>query len=183
MEYEALEQDFSNRGRRLEEQVAVLRAAVDAGAGHVRRPVAPPRPRRPQPSAGATPDPDLDGIVRRQHRREGPRAHRPSGRRLDAAVPARRAARRCVGTAARVRGGGRTRSRARWGSSAACASAADDDPQKWIDTATAFRDLGATHLRVSSMGGGYSTPAEHLAAWIQWHDAVAPSPATEECHP
>ena len=37
-----------------------------------------------------------------------------------------------------------------------------------------FRDLGATHLRVSSMGGGYSTPAEHLAAWIRWHDAVAP---------
>ena len=48
-----------------------------------------------------------------------------------------------------------------------------DDPQTWVDTATAFRDLGATHLRVSSMGGGYSTPAEHLAAWIRWHDAVA----------
>jgi alkanesulfonate monooxygenase SsuD/methylene tetrahydromethanopterin reductase-like flavin-dependent oxidoreductase (luciferase family) len=51
---------------------------------------------------------------------------------------------------------------------------ADDDPQAWVDTATAFRDLGATHLRVSTMGGGYATPAEHLAASIRWHDTVSP---------
>jgi hypothetical protein len=51
----------------------------------------------------------------------------------------------------------------------------DDDPQTWIDTTVAFRLLGATHLRVSSMGGGYATPDEHLAAWIRWHETVAPA--------
>jgi hypothetical protein len=49
----------------------------------------------------------------------------------------------------------------------------DDDPQTWAETAAAFRQLGATHLRVSTAGGGYSTPAEHLAAWIRWHGTVA----------
>jgi hypothetical protein len=49
-----------------------------------------------------------------------------------------------------------------------------DDPRSWTETAEAFRTLGATHLRVSSNAGGYATPAEHLAAWIRWHDAVAP---------
>jgi hypothetical protein len=50
---------------------------------------------------------------------------------------------------------------------------AGDDPQSWVDKAEAFRALGATHLRVSTMGGGYSTPHEHLAACIRWRDAVA----------
>ena len=84
--------------------------AVDAGAGDVRRPLAPSRPDRHEPSAGAAPDPDLDGFVRRQPRREGPRAHRSSRRRLDAAVPARRATRRRLGSAARLRGRRRPRS-------------------------------------------------------------------------
>ena len=51
---------------------------------------------------------------------------------------------------------------------------AADDEGTWAETATAFRELGATHLRVSTGGGGYSTPAEHLAASIRWHDVVAP---------
>ena len=35
----------------------------------------------------------------------------------------------------------------------------DDDPQKWVDAAEAYRGLGATHLRVMTAGGGYETPA------------------------
>jgi len=50
---------------------------------------------------------------------------------------------------------------------------AGDDPQTWVDKAQAFRALGATHLRVSTVGGGYSTPDEHLGACVRWHDAVA----------
>ena len=48
----------------------------------------------------------------------------------------------------------------------------DDDPQKWVDAAQAYEALGATHLRVMTAGGGYETPAEHLAAALQWRDAI-----------
>jgi len=51
----------------------------------------------------------------------------------------------------------------------------DDDPQSWIDTASAYKALGATHLRVSTVAGGYSTPDEHLAAWTRWIGTVSPA--------
>ncbi len=85
-------------------------AALDRGARHVRRAVAPPRSHGPQPDARAAPDPDLDGRVVRQDRREGAAAHRTHGRRMAAAVPARSRARRCDRAPARLRGRGGARS-------------------------------------------------------------------------
>ena len=48
----------------------------------------------------------------------------------------------------------------------------DDDPQKWVDLADAYRELGATHLRVMTAGGGYETPASTCAAAIRWREAM-----------
>ena len=138
--------------------------AVDPGAGHVRRPLAPSRPHRHQPPAGATPDPDLDGIVRRQPRREGPRAHRSAGGRLDAAVPP---GEQLADALERLRGYAAAAGRdpERIGIECGMRIGTDDDPQN-VDRhrRSASRALGATHLRVSTMGGGYTTPDEHLAA-------------------
>ncbi len=36
----------------------------------------------------------------------------------------------------------------------------------------AYEALGATHLRVMTAGGGYETPAEHLAAALRWREAL-----------
>jgi hypothetical protein len=38
----------------------------------------------------------------------------------------------------------------------------------------AFRDLGATHLRVITAGGGFESPSVHLAAALRWLGAVGP---------
>ena len=48
----------------------------------------------------------------------------------------------------------------------------DDDPQKWIDLADQYRGLGATHLRVMTANGGFTTPQEHLAAALAWRAAM-----------
>ncbi len=160
MEYEALNEDFTNRGARVEEQVEVLRrlwteelVTFDGEWHHLDR-------IGPQPDAGAAADPDLDGLVRRQDRREGDAAHGTPGRRLVPAVPARARARR----------------RDRRGCGATPTEAGRDPPSIGIECGdprasattirrsgstwpTAYRDLGATHLRVMTAGGGYETPA------------------------
>ena len=90
MEYEALNEQFTNRGKRIEEQVEVLRrlwteelVTFEGAWHHLDRVGINPLPR-------ATPDPDLDGLVLRPSRRVGARACRPARRWMDAAVPARR---------------------------------------------------------------------------------------------
>jgi probable F420-dependent oxidoreductase len=37
-------------------------------------------------------------------------------------------------------------------------------PDEWVARARGFRDLGMTHLEVNTMGAGYATLADHLAA-------------------
>jgi hypothetical protein len=48
----------------------------------------------------------------------------------------------------------------------------DDAAPHWRDLAARYRDLGATHLRVTTAGGGFATPQEHLDAARRWLDAV-----------
>ena len=102
MEYEALNEQFTNRGKRIEEQVEVLRrlwteelVTFDGAWHHLDRVGINPLPR-------ATSDPDLDGVVLRPPRRVGARACRPARRRMDAAVPARRRSRRRARPVARL---------------------------------------------------------------------------------
>jgi probable F420-dependent oxidoreductase len=173
MEYEALEQDFTNRGRRIEEQVAVLRelwtnelVTFNGNWHHLDRVGINPLPvQRPIPIwMGSFAGNLVEKVLER------------TGRLADGWMPQFPPGELLAGALERLRGyaidAGRDPSRL--GIECGMRITKDDDPQTWIDTASAFKDLGATHLRVSTMGGGYSTPAEHVAAWIRWHDAVAP---------
>ncbi len=51
---------------------------------------------------------------------------------------------------------------------------ADDDRQRWVDTAIAYRERGATALKVIPAGGTSRSPSEHLSTMLAWYDAVAP---------
>ena len=173
MEYEALEQDFSNRGRRLEEQITVLRqlwtqelVTFHGQWHHLDRIGVNPLPaQRPIPIwMGSFVGSIVEKVLDRTGRlADGWMPQFPPGEQLAAALDRLRGYAAAAG-----------RDPSTLGIECGMRISSDDEPQRWIDTATAFRDLGATHLRVSSMGGGFSTPREHLAAWIQWHDAVAP---------
>jgi probable F420-dependent oxidoreductase len=172
MEYEALNEDFSNRGRRLEEQVAVLRAlwseelvTFDGQWHHLDRVGLNPLPvQRPIPIwMGSFVGALVEKVLERTGRlADGWMPQFPPGDELAAAIE-------------RLRGYAQTAGRdpETLGIECGMRISAADDPQRWLDTASAFRSLGATHLRVSTMGGGYTSPAEHLAAWIRWHDTVA----------
>ena len=83
VEYEALGQDFSTRGRRLEEQVRLLRRLWTEPSVSYRRPVRRDTRGRAGPAAGAAAHP---GLVRRPVGAGVP-AHRAAGQRL---VPAGR---------------------------------------------------------------------------------------------
>jgi probable F420-dependent oxidoreductase len=172
MEYEALEQDFSNRGRRLEEQVEVLRklwtqelVTFDGNWHHLDRIGLNPLPvQRPIPIwMGSFVGNIVEKVLERTGRlADGWMPQFPPGDQLADALGRLRGYAAAAGRDPNTLGiecGMRIKS--------------DDDPQTWVDTAAAFQALGATHLRVSTMGGGFATPPEHLAACIHWRDAVA----------
>jgi len=172
MEYEVLDQDFSNRGKRIEEQVEVMRAlwceelvTYDGKWHHLDRVGLNPLPvQRPIPIwmgsfAGAL----VEKVLERTGRlADGWMPQFPPGDELAAALERLRGYAAAAG-----------RDPASMGIECGMRIRAGDDPQTWVDKAEAFRALGATHLRVSTVGGGYSTPDEHLGACVRWHDAVA----------
>ena len=86
VEFEALGEDFHTRGRRVEEQVEVMRALWTKELVTFDGPASPHHGRRPQPAAGAAADPGVDG----RRERGCPAAHGPRRRRVDAPLPAGR---------------------------------------------------------------------------------------------
>ena len=84
VEYEALNEDFSNRGRRQEEQVEVMRRLWAEPVVDFTGQVAPHRPGR-HPAPARPPDPR----VVRGLDRTGPRAGSPPGRRVHRRLPRR----------------------------------------------------------------------------------------------
>lgn len=173
MEYEALEQDFSNRGKRIEEQVDVMRklwteelVTFDGQWHHLDRIGINPLPvQRPIPIwMGSFVGNLVEKVLER------------TGRMADGWMPQFPPGDLLADALDRLRGYATAAGRDPGSLGIECGMriTTDDDPQTWVDTADAFRKLGATHLRVSTMGGGYTTPEQHLAAWIRWHDAVAP---------
>ncbi len=52
-------------------------------------------------------------------------------------------------------------------------------PDEWVERAEAWRALGATHLSVNTMGGGFTSPQQHIDAVLRFKQAMdaARSPA------
>ncbi len=166
VEYEALGERFNNRGRRIEEQVAVLRALwtqelvtfegrwhqiTDAGLN--------PMPvQRPIPIwMGGGADPVLRRVARLadgwmpqiRPDEEGKQA-------LDRLFGyAREEGRDPASIGIQVRVG-----------------IANRTPEEWVETVTAWRAMGATHLDVNTMNAGLDSPGAHIDAIRRFKEAV-----------
>ncbi len=167
VEFEALNEDFKNRGRRIEEQVEVLRLlwtqplVTFEGRWHT------------IPDAGLKPLPvqqpipiwfggHADPVLRRIGRLgDGwmPNLQNPAdappymARIREAAVEAGRDPSR-IGMEPRLKYG-------------------SGDPQVWAETLAAWRAVGASHASINTMGFGFATPAAHLAAIQEFAEAMS----------
>ena len=171
MEYEALNEDFRTRGRRLEEQVAVLRRLwteeyvtfagewhhldrVGVNAGPVRRPI----PIWMGSFKGAV----VEKVLQR------------TARMADGWLPQFPADDEFRALAHRfwasVEAAGRDPGQV--GMDCPIVITRDDSPERWLREMDAFESMGATHVRVMTSGGGFRSPQEHLAAVLRWKTAV-----------
>ena len=166
VEYIALNQDFSNRGRRVEEQVGLLRKLwtqplVDfAGQWHT------------IPDAGISPLPiqrpipiwfggRADAVLRRvAHVGDGwlpldptPADAQPSLDRLDLYLAEAGRSRADIGLEPRLQYGG-------------------GDPETWGTLVQEWQEAGATHLSLSTMGSDFTTPSDHLVALRTFAEAI-----------
>jgi probable F420-dependent oxidoreductase len=166
VEYEALNEKFGNRGRRLEEQIAVLRAlwtdpVVDMdGQWHRidRAGILPLPVQRPIPVwIGAS----AEVAIRRAARlADGFFPQGAPGERMD----------RMLGWLFDEidRAG---RDRATFGIEARIV-VSSGTPGEWRRQAAAWRDLGATHLALVTANGGYAEIEEHLDALNRGREAI-----------
>ena len=167
VEYEALGQDFADRGRRSEEQIAVLRALFTQESvtfhgrwHHITAAGLNPLPvQRPIPIW-------LGGGAEATFRRVG----QFGDGWLSELVPdeAARAAIERIHAYAREAG----RDPASIGVEAHV-SIANGTPDDWRSAAEGWAALGATHLGVNTMNAGLASPREHIAAIERFKDAVS----------
>jgi len=168
VEYEALGKDFSNRGERLEEQVALLRRlwtepSVTHDGVHERvtgAGLAPLPVQRPIPIW-------FGAVAERALRRVGRLADGwfpqvPPGPKLD---EARAIVRGAAVDAGRDPDGLGMEGRISWD---------EGDVDKLVRQAGRWRDADATHLAVNTMGAGFGSVEDHLAALAKAADALAP---------
>jgi probable F420-dependent oxidoreductase len=170
MEYEALGEDFTTRGRRVEEQVAVLRrlwtdelVTYEGRWHHLDRVGLNPMPRqRPIPIWMGTFTKAFPRPIERAARlADGWMPQFPPGDELAELLDAFRGHARAAG-----------RDPAAIGIECSMRVRRDDDVGAWRATADAFEALGATHLKAITAGGGFDAPAEHLAAALAWRKAM-----------
>jgi probable F420-dependent oxidoreductase len=167
VEYEALGQDFKNRGRRSEEQIELMRKlwtnelvtfqgqwhkVTDAGLN--------PLPiQRPIPvwfGGGA------DQVLRRV------------GRFGDGWIPLLGPDEKCRAAIEKIRAHAREAGR----NPAAIGiegrmSAANRPVEEWLNEISAWKNLGATHLTINTMKAGFATPAAHIEAIRRYQRATA----------
>lgn len=171
MEYEALNEDFSNRGRRIEEQVEILRkywteelVTVDGQWHQLDRVGLNPMPiQRPVPIWMGS---FFGNVVERVLER--------IGRMADGWMP-QFPPDKLAPVLERVHGYARDAGRdpAELGIECAVRIKADDDPDQWVEQAAAYAALGATHLKVIP-AAGFDTPQARLDGMIRWHGVVSP---------
>lgn len=172
MEYEALNENFKNRGKRIEEQVEVLRRywteelVTFEGQWHSldRVGINPLPIQRPIPIwmgsfYGFVAEPVIERI----------------GRMADGWMP-QFPPDKLAPVLQRVRGYAEAAGRDPSEISIECPTVvtADSTPDQWIERAKAFVELGATHLKVMANAADFATPQAQLDAITRWHDAVAP---------
>ena len=167
VEYEALGESFSNRGQREEEQVQVLRAlweneTIDfEGRWHrvTHAGINPLPVQRPIPIwMGGTADALLERAARIgdgwlplvSHGDLAKAAVEKIHRHLDAA--GRDPESFGIEPQARIAGG---------------------NPERWRKHAEGWRELGATHISIVTMGAKLSRPEDHLKAASEWRDAIS----------
>lgn len=166
VEYIALNEDFHNRGRRIEEQVELLRQLwtqpLITYAGRWHR----------IPDAGLNPLPvqrpipiwfggHVDAVLLRVARMGNgwmpnyPTAGetQPSLEKLDLYLQEAGRSRTDIGIEARVLYG-------------------DGKPETWITLVNDWEAIGATHISVNTMRCGFNTPREHIMAIRRFADAV-----------
>lgn len=171
MEYEALNEDFSNRGKRMEEQIEVMRrlwtedlVTFDGQWHHLDRiGLNPGSVQKPIPIWMGS----FFGSV-------SERVLERVGRMADGWLP-QFPPKALAPILERVHGYARDAGRDPSTLGIECAMRVEPggDPQTWIDTALAYKALGATHLKVGAMG--FATPQEHADATVRWYEAVAPA--------
>jgi probable F420-dependent oxidoreductase len=164
-EYEALGEDFHTRGRRMSEQITVLRKlwtepeVTFKGRWHDidRMGIRPMPVQRPIPiwiGGGA------EAVLKRV------------GRLADGWFPQLQPTDDAGAAIERVRGYMREAGRdpASLGIQAG-GRASSGNPDEWVQRALTWRDLGATHLSAGTMGAGL-TPRQHIEALLRWKAAV-----------
>jgi len=174
VEYEALGEDFRNRGARIAEQIKVMRAlwtqeiVTFRGRWHtiVEAGLNPLPVQRPIPiwMGGAA-----DAALRRAARLAdgwlfGGGLPNPYTR-----GPSRRPAELIERLRLHIREAGRDP--ASFGIEARIA-VGRDEPEEWHKLAEEWREMGATHLSFSTMGAGLGTPDGHIEAIRRFRDAV-----------
>jgi probable F420-dependent oxidoreductase len=167
VEYQALNEDFTNRGKRSEEQITLLRALFTQESvtfhgrwHHVEAAGLNPMPvQRPIPIwLGGGADATLQRVGAMGDGWFPQLPPDDSARRAIAAIhAAARAAGRdpaAIGIEGRV-------------------SISNSTPDEWRRRVEAWRALGATHLSVNTMGAGLATPQAHIEAIRRFKQAVA----------
>jgi probable F420-dependent oxidoreductase len=166
VEYVALNQDFHTRGRRIEEQIEVLRRlwteelVTFAGQWHT------------IPDAGINPLPvqrpipiwfggHADAVLRRIARLGD--GWLPNYRTAESARPSLAKLAEYLGENGRSLSDLGIEARLSYG---------DGNPDEWRQIATSWQATGATHLSLNTMSLGFDTPQKHLNALQQFAEAM-----------
>ena len=168
VEYTALNEEFGNRGKRLDEQLEVLHKlwteplVTFAGKYHT------------IPDAGLNPLPvqrpipiwfggHADVVMRRVARWGA--GWRPNYRTPEDAAATLAVLDRCLAEAGRSRPDVGLEARVAFGKG---------DAEQWAHLIDGWRAVGATHLTVNTMGSGFTRPDEHVAALVRFAESVLP---------
>jgi alkanesulfonate monooxygenase SsuD/methylene tetrahydromethanopterin reductase-like flavin-dependent oxidoreductase (luciferase family) len=166
VEYEALGENFHNRGRRVEEQIGVLRAlwthevvTFDGRWHHITAAGLNPLPiQRPIPIwMGGGAEPMLRRIARL----------------ADGWFPLLRPDERARAAIERLRSYAREAGRDPAGIGIeGSINVARGTPEEWAKAASDWEGLGATHVSVNTMNAGLATPDQHIEALRRFKEAV-----------